>query len=273
MHQKTARAKYEQECVRCSEPIRAGMGIVTWGRAWVHTSCDSPSSAPPRAGRPWVRHIKRTQAARPASRPKQSRSENAAPRAASDSSLANIERDLECARELARAGMPIFVGTPLTKNHPRRTGPKPRYFREPDRWQTTEPDPAVVDRWEPGMLLAAVTGVLLDVVDTDPRDGGAASRESIAAYMPAALAVAATPRGGFHELIPRTHVAKRSGTAAPLPGLDLLAGDDWGNGRAYIRLAPTVMPYGTYAWVTRPVLNGSPDEAAGRSLAAHLGIS
>ena len=71
---------------------------------------------------------------------------------------------LEEARKAARMGVPIFACR-LTPDG----DPVP-----PPGWQKTEPGAASlrnIDRWKPGMGLCAVTGVVYDVLDSDPRNG------------------------------------------------------------------------------------------------------
>ena len=51
--------------------------------------------------------------------------------------------DLEVARALAAAGVPLFIAAP---DPTAKTG-----FRPPARWERTVPDPAVVERWRPGL--------------------------------------------------------------------------------------------------------------------------
>ena len=148
------------------------------------------------------------------------------------------------ARYLADEGAPIFLAKPDSDNS---TG-----FRLPPGWQQTEPDPSVVDRWEPGMALGLVTGVLVDVVDVDPRNGG--DRASLNGSMPRTYGQQATPSGGTHDLVAPLGVAK--GKASP--GIDVQAGDPDGAGRGFVFLAPTVRQskvtgeMRAYAWVEPP---------------------
>ena len=105
------------------------------------------------------------------------------------------------------------------------------------------------------MMLAAVTGGAADVIDTDPRNGGDASRDLVDPLMPPVFGKAATQSSGTHEWIPRLHRRKRTGYSAVLPGLDVIADDDQGAGRGYVRIPPTTTPLGTYSWVKPPDLD------------------
>ena len=165
---------------------------------------------------------------------------------------------LDVARAMASFGVPIFVAPPNPRfGAVRGDGTTDaRMFIEPRGWQRSKADRSIVDDWRPGWLLAAVTGVGFDVIDTDPRNGGTASRAAVREVMPTVFGVAETQRGGRHELIARLHRGKRSGSAELLPGLDILAGDDEGRGRSYVRLAPTRTPLGDYRWVVKPDLEG-----------------
>lgn len=136
---------------------------------------------------------------------------------------------LTIARTMVRAGIPIFVAPP---NH--GSGPE---FLYPKGWETTVPDLRAVERWRPGWALCAVTGVVTDVIDTDPRNGGVESREELiqAGMWPRVYGIVSTPGGGTHEYIGRTHVAK----AVLAKGVDLQAGQDNGEGRGFVFLPPT----------------------------------
>lgn len=144
--------------------------------------------------------------------------------------LTEVQRQgLAIARAMVEAGIPVFVAH-------RNSGPG-HEFLLPKAWQTTRPDVRAVERWRPGMALCAVTGVLADVIDTDPRNGGDVSRQEIidAGMWPRVYGVTGTPGGGTHEYIHRTKVAK----AVLAKGVDLQAGEDDGNGRGFVYLPPT----------------------------------
>lgn len=158
---------------------------------------------------------------------------------------------LQVAHDLVDMGAPIFSAYP---NH--GAGPE---FHLPSAWQTYRPNHIQVDKWKPGMALAMVTGVVHDVLDVDPRNGGDAGQDELtsAAAWPFVYGKAATPSMGTHYLIDRTHLAK----GKPAKGVDLQAGDDHGEGRGFVYIAPTVRvsKFGAdkgkpvaYRWVTPP---------------------
>lgn len=133
-----------------------------------------------------------------------------------------VTQALETARELAKRGAPIF------RARPGRDGE----FRLPLKWERTEPDPDVVDAWQPGEALAMVTGVLFDVVDCDPRNGGTLA----GLPLPTSYGRVLTPSGGTHDYVYPLGVAKSKVRA----GVDLQAGRPDGTGRGFVFLAPTV---------------------------------
>lgn len=156
-------------------------------------------------------------------------------------------------------GVPIFSAPPHSS----------REFALPDAWQTFRPNHVQVDRWRPGWCLAMVTGVVFDVLDVDPRNGGLEGWTElvVASAIPLSYGRARTPSGGDHYLIGRTHLAKTSKAAR---GVDLQAGQDDGEGRGFVYIAPTVrMAKGgpeegrqvPYVWDMRPT---------GRPEAGHL---
>jgi hypothetical protein len=159
-----------------------------------------------------------------------------------------IARALEIARELAAAGVPLFLASasPTSKSG----------YAFPPAWESSVPDPSVVDHWRPGMALCAVGGHLCDFLDIDPRNGGTETSERLwkAGMWPNAYAQAATPSGGIHELIQPLGVGK--GEVAP--GVDLQGGRRDGGGRGFVFIAPTVRASKVdgiarpYRWLTEP---------------------
>lgn len=137
---------------------------------------------------------------------------------------------LEIAHAMVEAGIPVFVAA-------RDSSGGRREFLYPKGWETIRPSHDWVNRWRPGMALCAVTGVVADVLDTDPRNGGAESRQGLvdAGMWPRVYGVVSTPGGGTHEWVHRTRVAK----AVLAPGVDLQAGEDNGEGRGFVFLPPT----------------------------------
>jgi hypothetical protein len=164
---------------------------------------------------------------------------------------------LEVARTLVQLGCPLFVAKPDSM----RSGE----FHYPRDWQAWRPRLDVVDRWRPGDALCMVTGVVYDVIDVDPRNGGAQGIQELATTLrwddgtpgPESYAQVATPSEGEHIYIGRTGLAK----SKPAKGVDLQAGDWQGEGRGFVFLPPTVRPskYGPrkgelvpYRWVSKP---------------------
>lgn len=135
------------------------------------------------------------------------------------------EQGLAVARLLVKAGMPVFLAYPDPSS--------PQGFKLPLGWQQTECDPSIVDQWQPGMALCAVTGRAFDLVDIDPRSGG--TEELIP--MPHSYLAAETPSGGRHHFVSAIGVASRDGVA---PGVDLKSGTLEGTGRGFAFIAPTV---------------------------------
>jgi len=148
------------------------------------------------------------------------------------------ERALAVAHTLVDLGVPVFPAAPNNGQGPE--------FHFPNAWQTWRPNHSAVDRWRPGWALCAVTGVVFDVIDVDPRNGGNDGwRElSEAGAVPDVYGEAYTPSEGRHLFIARTHLAK----GKPALGIDLQAGQDDGQGRGFVYIAPTVRvaKYGTY---------------------------
>lgn len=157
---------------------------------------------------------------------------------------------LDQARDMARAGIPIFVCPP----NPYRPG---KYFLRAE-WQHAVPDPTVLDQWKPGWGVGAVGGGTADFLDADPRNGSDESVQILKneGHWPLTFGTQSTPSGGTHHIISRTGERKETGF---MPGLDFQAGAEDG-GRAFIWLAPTVgrsrvtgelVPY---RWVEAPDL-------------------
>jgi hypothetical protein len=154
------------------------------------------------------------------------------------------------AHNLVDMGVPVFSAPPNSS--------RPGEFHYPSQWQHFKPNHVQVDRWRPGWALAMVCGVVFDVIDVDPRDGGDIDQIP----WPRHYGLARTPSAGEHYLIGRTHLAK----CKPAKGIDLQAGDDHGEGRGFIFIAPTVRVsrFGQYAgepveyrWEVEPT--GHPD--------------
>jgi Bifunctional DNA primase/polymerase, N-terminal len=165
--------------------------------------------------------------------------------AGSGTSAPSVAEDLNVARSLAAADIPVFVAYPDPD--------KPGDYKPRGEWQKTSPNPAYVDAWRPGLALCAVMGQGLDLIDIDPRNGG--DPQALNRIMPEVLAVAATPSGGEHNFVRSMGVRSRDDV---LPGIDVKAGDADGQGRGFAFIAPTVRISKTtgerapYRWVNRP---------------------
>lgn len=168
--------------------------------------------------------------------------------------------DLEIARQLARAGVPIFVAYPDPES---ATG-----YRLPKSWQTTKANENYVNAWKPGHALCAVMGHGLDLVDIDPRHGGDVA--SLHGTMPQVYGIAATPSGGAHYFVASLGLNSRDGI---LDGIDYKGGTDDGKGRGFAFIAPTVRVSKTtgglvaYRWTQPPDLDGIGEDATGKKLA------
>jgi AAA domain len=171
-------------------------------------------------------------------------------------------RDLDIARGLARAGIPVFLARPALS--PDGTwdaagGTGGCGYRLPTGWQHTKADPAVLDSWRDGWAVCAVMGHGLDALDTDPRHDGDIERSLLveAGVWPRTYAEAATPSGGTHELVASLGVASRDGLR---PGVDLKAGQN-GTGRGFVFIAPTrrrskvTFELNPYHWTRPPDLD------------------
>lgn len=183
---------------------------------------------------------------------------------------ARQREDLDIARGMARAGVPIFVA----ERDPAGVGHNGTGFWLPTAWQQTVADPNVVDRWRPGMALCALMGCGLDLVDIDPRNGGDAA--TMNGSTPTYYAVAFTPSGGIHGFHRSTGAGSRDNV---FPGIDIKSGLADGSGRGFAFLAPTERvskvtgELGTYTWAQAPdleALANSADDRSGEKLAARI---
>lgn len=193
-----------------------------------------------------------------------------------------VSRALDLARAMARVGIPIFTAPPCggerctaecvarTKGAGNKNG-----YHLPPGWDATVADPRAVDQWRPGWALCAVGGHACDVLDVDPRNGGDASAEALAARgeWPWSYGRALTPSGGVHDFIAPLGIGK----GTPAPGVDLQGGRRDGTGRGFVFIAPTaraskidgvVRPY---RWLAEPNLaalaSHGPADQTGAALA------
>jgi len=159
--------------------------------------------------------------------------------------------DLEIARRLAAAGIPVLVAYPDPDGKTvsgRATG-----YALRTGWQATAPNPDYIGAWKPGLALVAVMGCGIDLIDIDPRNGGDAT--ALNGIMPGVIGAARSPSGGYHLFVASMGVRSRDGV---LPGVDVKAGDENGQGRGFAFIAPTVRPSkitgepAAYKWVTPP---------------------
>lgn len=178
--------------------------------------------------------------------------------------------DLDVARRLALAGVPIFVA--------KADASQPTGFRLPNRWQLTQAGAAslaAVDAWEPGDALCALMGVRMDLLDVDPRNGGDATVAGLqgAGMWPRSYGRASTPSGGTHDFVARLRTGSRDNVR---PGLDVKGGRDGvveRAGRGFAFIAPTVRTSKTtgeptpYVWLIEPDLEGIDDDDTGEALA------
>ena len=166
---------------------------------------------------------------------------------------------LEQARYLAENGVPLFLAKPDNKdgNWNPSGGHQGTGYWLPKKWQLTQADSGIVDGWEPGMALGAVTGHLLDLFDVDPRSGGAESLAQMQSggLVPRSYGRQTTPSGGIHDFIASLGVRSLDKVLA---GIDVKSGDPDGRGRGFAFLAPTVKlskttgELATYVWVEKP---------------------
>lgn len=178
---------------------------------------------------------------------------------------AETARALDIARDLVRAGVPVFVAPPCptdctSKKHKPGQGTGGSGFHLPLKWETSTPTLDVVDRWRPRWALCAVMGQTLDLLDTDPRNGGDATAAGLkaAGMWPRVYAVAGTPSDGIHEFVAPLGVGSRD---AVRDGFDVKGGEPDGSSRGFAFIAPTVKKSKTtgnltpYRWIVEPDLD------------------
>src|SRR5262249_3961046 len=145
-------------------------------------------------------------------------------------------------QRLASMGVPVFAARLDDAGNPDRSD---KLWL---RWQSKRPDPEAVLRWKPGDALCAVTGVLFDVLDWDPRnDPGEESWNALSDALgedgPFVFWEVATPRGGRHFYVAGMGIGSHNGF---MPGLDLKGGKEDGTGRGFVFIPPTQRMGGTY---------------------------
>lgn len=178
-----------------------------------------------------------------------------------------VLQDLESARHLVDMGVPVFVAK---KASPGMAGSGGTGFQIPRGWQDTQPDPSIIDSWEPGDALCAVMGHLVDGIDVDTSKGG--DRQLLNGTMPKTYGSQRTRSGGTHDLISALGMPSRDGF---LPAIDYKGGAPEGSGRGFLYIAPTSRPHPEggplvkYRWTVRPDLAPllMEDDSSGGSLA------
>lgn len=167
---------------------------------------------------------------------------------------------LAAAKALIDAGAPVFVA--------KRCAPDCRYHRGrgsvdgydlPTAWHKTPLGHHTLAPYAEGDALAMVTGHALDVLDVDPRNGGAEGYGELAAAgaIPRVFGHARTPSGGDHFFV--SGLGVRKGIVAP--GVDLQSGvpaEDDVRSSGFVFIGPTARPskgpvepgvIRTYEWV------------------------
>jgi len=161
--------------------------------------------------------------------------------------------DLDRARELTEAGVPVFIAPPNPDYDPTvtdRDDPRSREFLLPGKWQETPADPRTLDGWKPGYAVCLVTGHGLDAADIDPKNGAevVAQGHRLEAVGVERLGTVVTPSGGAHFYTRSTGIGSASRTAV---GVDFRGRGLDGSGAGFLYLPGTSRPKydGTgYVW-------------------------
>jgi hypothetical protein len=150
------------------------------------------------------------------------------------------EEALAEARKMIDAGIPVFAAAPCPADC-KIPGHARTEFHLPRAWEKIQPSHKQLERWQPGWALAVVGGSTVDFLDEDPRHGGDQSIKELkaAGHMPRVFGIQTTPSGGRHYVIHRLHERKAGGEDGLMPGLDYQGGDDLGQGRGFVYIAPT----------------------------------
>lgn len=161
--------------------------------------------------------------------------------------------DLDRARELTEAGVPVFIAPPNPDYDPTvtdRDDPRSREFLLPGKWQETPADPSTLDGWKPGYAVCLVTGHGLDAADIDPKNGAEniAQAHRMDGCGVERLGTVVTPSGGAHFYTRSTGIGSASRTAV---GVDFRGRGLDGSGAGFLYLPGTSRPKydGTgYVW-------------------------
>lgn len=144
-----------------------------------------------------------------------------------------LQRAQKDAHSLVEMGIPIFTCSLSENGDP----------RPPKGYQLIRPSHDRVDRWRPGLAMCAVTGIVFDVIDVDPRNGGQLSLKRLAKTLgdngPEIYWEVRTASGGTHLYIEALGIGTHPGF---LPGIDLKGGKPDGTSRGFVFLPPTVRP-------------------------------
>ena len=171
------------------------------------------------------------------------------------------EYALEIARQIAAAGVPVWCAYPDPEG--KTLSGKATGYALPTGWEKNAANPSYVNAWRPGMALCATMGHGLDLADGDPRHGG--DLAAIDGMTPRIRGRQATPSGGEHWLVSSMGVRSRD---AVLPGIDVKAGDENGQGVGFAFIAPTIRKSKVtgeliaYRWIEPPDLEGLREDAA-----------
>lgn len=121
--------------------------------------------------------------------------------------------NLDIALDMGQRGVPIWTFAPA-----RKRAAVAREFDFPRGWSSkSQSIDAVASNFRPGWALAAGTGVLFDLVDVDPRNGGRSTFERICQAVPPSSGHVSTPGHGDHWYV----AAADSGTTRA-GGIDYL---------------------------------------------------
>lgn len=153
--------------------------------------------------------------------------------------MASIRSDssgpLAQAEILAELGVPIFSARLKANGDP----------LPPTGWEKTRASVAAATRFRagPSNALCAVMGTVYDVIDIDPRNGGAESIRVLSDKLgddgPEIYWQVDTPSGGKHLWIASLGIGSHGGF---MPGLDLKGGRPDGSSRGFVFLPPTIRP-------------------------------
>jgi hypothetical protein len=194
-----------------------------------------------------------------------------------ETAVDRIESALSAARRLIKFGMPVFParvddnGDPDVNNDSRW-----------GRWQKYPADLDILRGYKRGDGLGAICGIVFDVIDIDPRNGGKFSFRRMSDELgddgPVVYGKVRTPSGGLHLYIAALGIGSHNNI---LPGIDLKGGFPDGSSRGFVFLPPTIRPVkgadsgiispdddesirmGTYRWsedIQRPDGDASNDE-------------